>query len=321
MRGGSGGQRGRHAGGARIGELLVDEPAAGVVRLTISNPAKRNALDHAILDGIAARVTEHEDAGCLVLTGAHGMFSAGYDIGDIPADVFAQEAEKLVAHPFTAAIDALERTGVPTLAALTGHTIGGGLELALVCDLRVAHDGIRLGMPPAKLGLVYSHTGLRRFIDAIGAPRTRELFLLGRNIDAPTALGWGLVNRVVPESQLEETALDLAIELAANAPLSVRGNKKVLRELLRAKGDLDPDVERELIALREECFRSEDMQEGVRAFAEKRPPRWRGRCQKGSSPAPRRRDKPTAGIRIRLGASRASGGPALSRSSGRPRAR
>ncbi len=82
---------------------------------------------------------------------------------------------------------------------LPGHTIGGGLELALSCDLRVALDGIKLGMPPAKLGLVYSHTGLRRFIDAIGVPRTRELFLLGSYIDAPTALSWGLVNRVAAE--------------------------------------------------------------------------------------------------------------------------
>src|SRR3954467_13729834 len=102
-------------------------------------------------------------------------------------------------------------------------------------------------MPPAKLGLVYSHPGLRRFIDAIGAPRTRELFLLGRNVDASVALGWGLVNRVVPESQLEEPAPALAAELAANAPLSLAGNKRVIRELLRAEGDLDPDIERELI--------------------------------------------------------------------------
>jgi enoyl-CoA hydratase/carnithine racemase len=255
----------------------VDEPADGIVRLTISNPAKRNALDHAILDGIAAAVAEHADARCHVLTGEHGMFSSGYDIGDIPSDVFAEQAEKLVAHPFTAAIDALENSDVPSVAALTGHTIGGGLELALVCDFRVAHDGIKLGMPPAKLGLVYSHTGLRRFIDAVGAPRTRELFLLGRNVDATAALDWGLVHRVVPESQLAERSLELAAELAANAPLSVRGNKKVMRELLRAEGELDPDVERELIALREACFRSEDMREGVRAFGEKRAPNWQGR--------------------------------------------
>jgi enoyl-CoA hydratase/carnithine racemase len=263
------------------GELLVDEPADGVVRLSISHPEKRNALDQAILDAIA-RTVPTLDARSLVLTGTHGMFSSGYDIGDLSTggaddDVFAVEAEQLVAHPFTGAIAALRDFPYPTVAALSGHTIGGGLELALACDLRVAHDGIKLGMPPAKLGLVYSHTGLRAFLDAIGEPRTRELFLLGRNVDAATALSWGLVNQVVGESALAETALDLAEELAANAPLSVTGNKRVLRELLSADGDLDPEVERELIALRRACFASEDFKEGVRAFAEKRPARWRGR--------------------------------------------
>lgn len=266
------------------GEILVDEPADGVVRLAISNPDKRNALDHAILDRLA-ELLRTLDAPAVVLTGSHGMFSSGYDIGDLSTeavgdaseDVFAVEAEKLVAHPFTAAVQALDAYPYATVAALSGHAIGGGLELALACDLRVAHDGILLGMPPAKLGLVYSHTGLRRFLDAIGEPRTRELFLLGRNVDARTALRWGLVNRVVGESSLQETALDLAEELAANAPLSISGTKRVLRELLHARSALDPDVERELLVLREASFRSEDLKEGVRAFGEKRPARWRGR--------------------------------------------
>jgi enoyl-CoA hydratase/carnithine racemase len=258
------------------GEVLLDEPSDDVVRLTISHPEKRNALDHAILDQLTS-ILGGLDARCVILTGTQGMFSSGYDIGDIPEDVFSVEAEKLVAHPFTAAITALENYPYATVAALSGHTIGGGLELALSCDLRVARDGIQLGMPPAKLGLVYSHTGLRKFLDAIGEPRTRELFLLGRNVDAATALHWGLIHRVVGESDLQETALELAEELAANAPLSISGNKRVLRELLSAAGQLDPAVEAELIALRKACFASEDLREGVRAFAEKRPARWKGR--------------------------------------------
>jgi len=257
------------------GEVLLDEPADGVVRLTISHPEKRNALDHAILDQLTS-ILGGLDARCVILTGTQGMFSSGYDIGDIPEDVFSVEAEKLVAHPFTAAITALENYPYATVAALSGHTIGGGLELALSCDLRVARDGIQIGMPPAKLGLVYSHTGLRKFLDAIGEPRTRELFLLGRNIDAATARDWGLIHRVVGESDLEETALDLAEELASNAPLSISGNKRVLRELLNAAGELDPAVEAELIALRKACFASEDLREGVRAFGEKRRARWKG---------------------------------------------
>jgi enoyl-CoA hydratase/carnithine racemase len=263
------------------GKLLIDEPAAGVVRLTISNPAKRNALDHPILDAISATLGQlaasDSTARCVLVTGAHGMFSAGYDIGEIPDEEFEERAERLVAHPFTQAIDALEAFPWPTLAALPGHTIGGGLELALACDLRVAQTGIKLGMPPAKLGLVYSHTGLRRFIDALGATRTRELFLLGSYIDASTALAWGLVNRVADGERLERDSLELAAELAGNAPLSQRGNKRVIAALLRAEGELPTDVEAELIELRRASFASDDLREGMRAFAERRAPHWRGR--------------------------------------------
>jgi enoyl-CoA hydratase/carnithine racemase len=262
------------------GKLLLDQPAPGVARLVIANPQKRNALDHPILDAMTETLAElaapPSDIRCVVVTGAGGMFSAGYDIGEIPDDEFEERAEALVAHPFTQAIDALEAFPFPTLAVLPGHTIGGGLELALACDMRVALAGIRLGMPPAKLGLVYSHTGVRRFIDAIGAARTRELFLLGRYIDATTALTWGLVNRVAEEADLESEGLDIAVELAGNAPLSQRGNKRVIAELLRFRGVLDDDVERELIELRRASFASADMREGMRAFAEKRRPRWRG---------------------------------------------
>jgi len=269
------------------GKLLIDEPSSGVVRLTISNPAKRNALDHPILDAITATLTElatvdvtggesEPQARCVIITGAHGMFSAGYDIGEIPDEEFEERAERLVAHPFTEAIDALEAFPYPTLAVLPGHTIGGGLELALACDLRLAQAEIKLGMPPAKLGLVYSHTGLRRFIDAIGAARTRELFLLGRHIDAPTALMWGLVNRVAAVAELEHVALDLAGELAGNAPLAQTGNKRVLAELLRAESELAPEVEAQLVELRHASFASHDLREGMRAFAERRPARWRG---------------------------------------------
>jgi enoyl-CoA hydratase/carnithine racemase len=259
------------------GELRIDWPAKGVLRLAISNPAKRNALDFSILDEITKALTTLDEARCVILTGRDGMFSSGYDIGEIPQDLFAQEAEKLVAHPFTDALAAFDEAQVPTIAALGGPTIGGGLELSLGCDLRIAHDGIRLGMPPAKLGLVYSHTGLRRFLNAIGEPRTRELFLLGRYIDAPTALMWGLVNWVVPEEELEQASIELARQLAGNAPLSMAGNKRVLRELLRGEAALDPDVERQLIELRKASFSTDDMREGVMAFAEKRPPRWTGR--------------------------------------------
>ncbi len=261
------------------GRVISDQPADGVLRLTISNPDKRGALDHALLDGITEQVSGAEASGarCIVLRGEGRWFSSGYDIGDIADDVFAVEAERIVAHPFTGALEALDATDVPTVAAINGPAIGGGLEVALACDLRISAQGVQFGMPPAKLGLVYSHTGIRRFIDAIGAPRARELFLVGRRISPQTALDWGLVNEVVADEALASAALDWARELAGNAPLSVRGNKQVFRALLTSQGELDPDTERELIALREACFASADMLEGVRAFAEKRDARWQGR--------------------------------------------
>ncbi len=259
------------------GKLRLDHPAPHVARLTIHNPEKRNALDHAILDAIAAATRRLDGARCLLLTAEGPVFSAGYDIGGLPRDEFAHRAESLVAHPFHDAIDALDAFPYPAVAALNGHALGGGLELALTCDLRLAAESAKLGMPPARLGLVYSHTGLRRFIDAIGVTRTRHLFLTARNVGAATALQWGMVNEVVPDAELAERAVAYAAAVAANAPLSLTGNKRVIRELLAAEGTLDPDVEAELVALREACFRTEDFYEGVRAFSEKRPPRWQGR--------------------------------------------
>jgi enoyl-CoA hydratase/carnithine racemase len=258
------------------GKLRLDHPAEHVARLTIDNPAKRNALDHEILDAFATTLPQLE-ARCLLVTAAGPVFSAGYDIGNLPREQFADRAEALVAHPFHEAIEALDAYPFPSVAALNGHAIGGGLELALTCDLRVAAEEAELGMPPARLGLVYSHTGLRRFVDAIGAPRTRELFFTARNVSAGTALQWGLVNEVVGAEELESRAVENAARIASHAPLSLRGNKRALRELLAAERELDPAVERELVELREACFRSDDFLEGVRAFAEKRAPRWHDR--------------------------------------------
>jgi enoyl-CoA hydratase/carnithine racemase len=258
------------------GKLRLDFPADHVARLTIDNPAKRNALDHEILDAFATTLPQIE-ARCLLVTAAGPVFSAGYDIGNLPRAEFADRAEALVAHPFHEAIAALDAFAFPTVAALNGHAIGGGLELAISCDLRLASEEARMGMPPARLGLVYSHTGLRKFVDAIGAPRTRELFFTARDVDARTGLQWGLVNEIVTPDALAARAVAYAARIASLAPLSLQGNKRALRELLAAEGALDPDVEQELVELREACFRSEDFFEGVRAFAEKRPPRWQGR--------------------------------------------
>jgi enoyl-CoA hydratase/carnithine racemase len=255
-------------------KLILDEPAENVARLTIDNPDRRNALDHELLDALGEH-TRNLDARCLVIRGTGSVFSAGYDIGGFEDQKFEEAAERLVAHPFQEALDALDAYPYPVVAQLNGHAIGGGLELALVCDLRVAASGIKVGMPPAKLGLVYSHTGLRRFIDVCGVANTAELFYVGRNVDSERAERMGLVNEVVAPERLDNHVLALAAEIAGNAPLSLTGNKRVIRAL-RAH-TLPEDVERELIELRESCFSSEDFKEGVQAFAEKRKPRWQGK--------------------------------------------
>jgi enoyl-CoA hydratase/carnithine racemase len=261
------------------GKLLLDEPAEAVARLTLDNPEKRNPLDHEVLDALAAALPELDrgiEIRCVIVTGTGDAFSAGYDIGGIPEESFSEDAEALVAHPFHAAMEAVSAHPYPVVAAINGHCLGGGLELAVRCDLRVCAASAKLGMPPAKLGLIYGHTGLERFIDVIGVAYTKQLFLTGRNLDADRAERIGLVNEVVADGEVESAALALASEIAGNAPLSMKGNKRAIETLARFPR-LTEEQERELVELRRSCFASEDFREGIRAFAERRPPRWQGR--------------------------------------------
>ncbi len=261
------------------GKLALDFPAEAVARLRLNRPEKRNPLDHEVLDAIAATLPELAagiETRCVVITGTGRAFSAGYDIGAIPAESFERDAEALVAHPFAAAMEAVSDHPYPVLAAINGHCLGGGLELAVRCDLRLCAAGAKLGMPPAKLGLIYAHTGLERFIDVIGVAFTRELFLTGRNLSAERAARIGLVNEVLAEEDLEAATLALAAEIAANAPLSMRGNKLAIETLARSR-PLSAEQEGALVELRRSCFASEDFREGIAAFAEKRRANWRGR--------------------------------------------
>ena len=261
------------------GKLVLDFPTEAVARLRLNNPDKRNPLDHEVLDALAEALPELDrgiDIRCVIITGTGAAFSAGYDIGSIPSESFERDAEALVAHPFAAAMEAVSAHPYPVLAAINGHCLGGGLELAVRCDLRVCATRAKLGMPPAKLGLIYGHTGLERFIDVIGVAATRDLFLTGRVVDSERALRISLVTELAPDGELEEASVALAGEIARNAPISMRGNKHAIETLAR-KAPLPSEVERELVELRESCFASEDFREGVSAFAEKRKPVWRGR--------------------------------------------
>ena len=223
------------------GKLILDFPADAVGRLRLNNPDKRNALDHEVLDALAGVLPDLDrgiDIRCVVITGTGDAFSAGYDIGSISAESFERDAEALVAHPFAAAMDAVSAHPYPVVAAINGHCLGGGLELAIRCDLRVCATGTKLGMPPAKLGLIYAHTGLERFMDVIGVAGTRDLFLTGRVVDSERALRTGLVHELAADDELADVAVALAAEIAGNAPLSLKGNKHVIEMLARRSSAL-----------------------------------------------------------------------------------
>ena len=280
-----------------VGKLRLDRPAAHVARLTIDNPAKRNALDHEILDALASTVAGLDDARCLLLTARARCSAPATTSATSRPSAFAERAEALVAHPFQAALEALDAFPFPAVAALNGHAIGGGLELALACDLRVAAAGARLGMPPARLGLVYSHTGLRKFVDAIGAPRTRELFFTARSVtprSPPSAGAWS--TRWSAGDELAERARRARRrDRRARAALPARQQARAARAAGRGGGARPARRARARARCARTCFRSEDFAEGVRAFAEKRPPRWHGPLR---TVRPRRRSVRGAATRL-----------------------
>ena len=192
----------------------------------ISNPERRNALDHEILDAIAEtlpRLDRGIETRCVA---DHRRAAASSPPATtspaIPSETFERDAEALVAHPFHAAMEAIAAHPWPTVAAINGHCLGGGLELAITCDLRICAAGAKLGMPPAKLGLIYGHTGLRKFLDTVGLPRTKELFLTGRNLDAARAEQIGLVNEVVADEELEDAAVPAVKEFSFEVGLVAR---------------------------------------------------------------------------------------------------
>jgi enoyl-CoA hydratase/carnithine racemase len=254
------------------------ETGAQVRVLTLSNPGKRNALDFRALDEleVACAAAAADGVRCLLLRGeGEEAFSSGFDLDEMGGvNARGERPDEAVER----AAEALEAVPCPTVAYLNGSAYGGGFELAATCDLRVAREGVLLGMPPSRLGVVYPEGGLRRFLQLVGGARTRELFFSGRPVDAAVAHGWGLVNRVLPAAGAEAAALALAEEIARNAPLAVQGMKRILR-LLEATHERGlSEAEREEIAgLRRRAFESEDILEGRRAFAERRPPRFQGR--------------------------------------------
>lgn len=238
--------------------------------VTLKNEKKKNALDPTMLDAVVAALANFPSEGvrAVVLTGAGDVFSSGYDISALPTGAAPS------VNPLGPALAAIAGGPLPVVAALNGAAIGGGCELAATCDLRVAHDGVSLMMPPVRLGLVYAPTGLARFVALCGLSRTRELFLTAAPVPAMRARDWGLVDHVVQRDEVLPTALALATEMARGAPLAVAGTRRALELLLPS---VDGAGLAELVRLMQEAWLSEDAAEARAAFREKRKPQFKGR--------------------------------------------
>ena len=256
-------------------EVIVEHDGPLAI-VTFNRPQARNAMTwvmyEALVD-VCERVDDDPDVRVLILRGAGGTFVSGTDIGQFtafekPGDGIAYERQ------LDEVMDRLERVTKPTVAQVEGVAAGGGCAIALACDLRVCTPDARFGVPIARtLGNCLSAANHARILDLVGPARLKELLFTGRWLGAEEAAALGLVNRVVDGEAIEQSVRELARSIAANAPLTIRATKEIVRRLQAARRLPAADA-RDLIEL---CYTSEDFREGVAAFLANRPPVWKGR--------------------------------------------
>ncbi len=252
-------------------KILLEQRGA-VLTIRFSNPRRANALTAGMLDGLVDALERRTGDARAVLIGGAGdrHFSAGLDLADGGAEdsVVAIEAGERRLGRAAAAIEDCPR---PVIGVVNGAAFGGALELAMACDWRIAARGAQLGMPAARIGVVYAADGLSRFIAAMGPARTRRLFLTGRAVDADEAYALGMVDHVVEGEQLWSVATDAGADVAAAAPLGVAGTRAIVRALSVGSPDVGPRV---ADRWGQRSFASHDLREGLAAFRDKRPPEF-----------------------------------------------
>lgn len=256
---------------------ILVERRGGVGVVTFNNPARHNAMSLAMWRDAAAAVATFADddaVRCVVLTGAgNKAFVAGADISKFENERASVEHIEV----YNEAVSNYHRTvqGLmkPTIARIDGYCIGGGLAIALDCDIRICSADARFAVPAAKLGIGYAFEGVRRLYDIVGPQFVAEIFYTARQFDAEEARIMGLVNRVVPKAELDDAIWPLAERIAGNAPLSIAAVKHSLMELAKPQKDWDVEAVNRTVA---RCFDSQDYKEGRTAFMEKRKPNFTG---------------------------------------------
>jgi enoyl-CoA hydratase/carnithine racemase len=253
------------------------EKRGAVGWIVFDQPARRNAINGAMWRGIAPAVKQFDadaEVRCVAFRGVGvEAFSAGADISEFEKTRAATESVGEYDGLLDQVLHSIQDSRKPSVAMIYGYCLGGGLEIALACDLRYCAASAQFGIPAAKLGLAYNVEGHKRLLETVGHARAREIMFLGRRYDAEQALAMGLVHRVLPSDALETFAGEVLQTLCENAPLSIANTKTILEEYVKSGGT--PDARRMREAM-ERCARSEDYREGRRAFMEKRKPRFTG---------------------------------------------